>query len=111
MRRVRVTTVAVEKQYVLHNLTASAVLFIRHAKRMRRIIFSPFACWALPYFSTLSHKRRIFGGENLMNIKCVSSFYLLLLCEPFLILRRIRGHIIINERRFSRKAPITLVTF
>jgi hypothetical protein len=48
---------------------------------------------------------------NLMNKKYVFSFSLPLLFEIFLILRRIRGHIIINERMFSRKVPVTLVRF
>ena len=32
----------------------------QHGKRMRRIILSPVDRLALPYFSTLSHKRRNF---------------------------------------------------
>jgi hypothetical protein len=40
MSRVRVTTVAMERQYVLHIVTVctAVALVIQHAKRMRRII-------------------------------------------------------------------------
>jgi hypothetical protein len=56
-----VTTVAVEKQQVLHTLNVQCVaLFIEHAKRMRRITLAPVACLAVPYFSTPSHKNTPF---------------------------------------------------
>ena len=35
----------------------SVALVIQHAKGMHRIILSPVPCLAVPYFSTLSHKR------------------------------------------------------
>ena len=56
-------------------------LVILHAERMRCVILSPVARSAVPYFPTLSYKRRDFRGEKivqhemcvliLLNMKCV----------------------------------------
>jgi hypothetical protein len=65
LRRVRVTTVAVEKKSITSSECESVALLIQHAMRMRRIILSSVACPAVQYFSTT-----IFG-RTLLNMNCV----------------------------------------
>jgi len=52
MRRVRVTTLVVEKSITItYSECVPAALLIQRAMRMRRIILSPVTCPALPYLS------------------------------------------------------------
>jgi hypothetical protein len=50
-------------------------------------------------------------GKKLLNIKCVFRFYLQILSEIFLILRRIQRDIIINVHMSSCKVPLFLSDF
>jgi hypothetical protein len=88
----------------------SVALVIQFAMRMRRIILSSVACLALPYFSTLSHKRQDFGKhvpEHQMWVLTFSPNF----PETFLILRRIEREIIINLHKPSCKMLAILVRF
>jgi hypothetical protein len=56
---------------ITYSRCASITLVIQRAKRVRRVIMSPVACMAVPYFTTLSHKRYDFrgGGGGFLDLK------------------------------------------
>ena len=66
---------------------------IQRAKRMRRIVLSSVPCSAVPYFSTLSHKRHDFR-KNVIEHKMCALIFSTNLSETFLVLRRIQRDII-----------------
>ena len=86
-------------------------LVIQHAKRMRRVILSRMAYPALPYFSTLFHKRRAFRKKKVIEYKMCVLILCTVLSEIFLIFVIIQGDIVINIRRSSCKVSVVPVLF
>ena len=52
-----ITVTVVMQNYIFCVCVCVFSLVVQHAKRMRHVILSYVACVALPYFSTLAHKR------------------------------------------------------
>jgi hypothetical protein len=73
MKAIRVTFVAVEKQYVriTYSECVSVTLIIQHAICMRRIILFSVASLLILYFSTFSYKRNEFGERVTEHKVCV----------------------------------------
>jgi hypothetical protein len=84
-------------------------LAIQRGKRMGPIVLSSVACPPLRHFSALSHERHDFR-KNLFNTKCVFCWSLQLMCNKFIIPRRILRDIV-NLRRFSLKYSLFLLYF
>ena len=92
-RYIHLTTVAVDKQYVLHILIP-CLLPELSSMQSACAILSSVPCLALPYLSTLCHKWHNFQKKKLLNVKCAFQFPLQPLSETFLIIRRIQDIII-----------------
>ena len=85
-------------------------LVTQHAMRMRRTVLSSVDFLAVPYFSTLCHKRYDFRDKVVEQKILVLIFYTTL-SETFLILRIIPRDIIIHVHRSSCNLPVILVGF
>ena len=81
-----------KRHYILE--CASVALVILNAQRIRRIILSSVACPALPYFSTLSHKRQDFRKKVTEHKMC--SFFSTILSGKFLIISKTEQDSTIN---------------
>ena len=86
---------------------ARVALLIQHATRMRCTLLWPLA---QPYFSTFSHKGKMFG-KKLLIIKYTFLFSLYLVFETLLILTIIPRVVVINVKTSSSKVPLFLVEF
>jgi hypothetical protein len=76
------------------------------------VILSFVASPAAQYFTTLSHKQYDIRYKKVTEHKmCVSIFFLQLLPENFLILKRIQGDITVNVHNCSCKARVILARF
>ena len=85
-----------------HILSAFVALVVQHEMRLRHTVVCGLSGCTIFFYNT--HKQHDFFKE-LLNIKCVFRFYLLLLYETFLILTTI-------ERKIINKAGNVLyITF
>jgi hypothetical protein len=92
LRRVRVSTVAVEKQQVLHILSVCLYSCLSYAACTAHAPCH-IVMWSVWFYHTFQHyfiNGTIFRRKILLNIKRVFWFPLQLLCETFLVLRRIQ---------------------
>ena len=59
---------------ITYSECVSVALVIQHAKRMRRVVLSFVPCRAIPYFSTLPHKRHDFRKKVIEHKLCALIF-------------------------------------
>ena len=106
--RVLITTVAVEKQRVLHIMRVFVALVIQQGNSIFSAPHYIVIC-GLPdstiFFHIISNGR-IFVKKKLLNMKYECRFSPQLLSETFLILGRNELDIIINVQTASSKAPV-----
>jgi len=82
LRRVRETTVPVEKQEVILHIEC-VVCNLSYPARKAQALYLSVACPALPYCSKLPHKRHEFqGGGKLLSTKCVYFLFKFRLTHP-----------------------------
>jgi hypothetical protein len=84
------------------------VIWHATASFLRSIMLSSVVCLALPYFSTLPHKRHDYPKKVLKHKMCVSIFSTTL-SKAFLILRSIQRDTLIKVRRSVCQVPAILI--
>jgi hypothetical protein len=99
-----------EAESIASSECVSVALVIQHLKCTHRIILPSVASLAVPYFSTLSHKRHDFR-KKIVKHKVMFFFSVKFLSETFLVLRRIQRYIVINVRTSSCIVPVILLRF
>ena len=111
IRRILATIVAVEKLWVLYNLSAR-ICSLRYPACNAH---APYChLWPAPLYNISPHyliNGMIFGGGSYWHIKCVFQVSLQLSSETFFILRRIKWDIIKNVNWVSSKVPFIVVRF
>ena len=110
---VRVTTVVVKKQNVLHILCVCVCLqlwLFSQEWRMRCFIFSYVACPAIQYFWAFSHKWHDFR-ENVIKHKSVFFIFFTTVSEIFLTVRITQPDTITNVHKSSCKVSVIPVAF
>ena len=97
---------------ITYSECVAVALVTQHAMRMRCIVLSSVAYPAVPYFSTLYHKRHDFRRKkSYWTQKCVFWSALQLLSATFLILRRNERDIIKTCTGLHVKCPLFLSDF
>ena len=86
---------------------------MRYANRFFPVLYYIVICClsGLPYFSTLSHNGRIFGGKNYWTKRLCVDFLLQFLSESFLILQRTMHDIFMNLNSLHVKCQLFLSHF
>ena len=111
LRHIRVTIVAVEKQYVLHILSVYLQLELSNMQSSDTLLYchlQPLSLYhVFPHNLTNS---TIFGKKVIESKMCVLIFFITL-SGTFLILRRIQLDVVINVHKYSRKNPAFVVKF
>ena len=105
LRRVRLSTLAGEKQLVLYILSVCLSYCLSYPAPY--CVTSALTCSAVPYFPYYAINGTIFFKKK----EWCFDFSQQLLSEIFLTTRRIQRDIILNESKSSCKVPIILVYF